>query len=86
METETRQAPECGNATTVAQLKPADRWAAMTTPTLIIDGGKSPAWIRNAAKAFKAAIPNAQSRTIPGQTHMVKPDALAPVLIEYFST
>jgi pimeloyl-ACP methyl ester carboxylesterase len=64
---------------------PAGRWAAVTIPTLVMDGGKSPAWIRNAARALASVLPNAQYRTLEGQTHMVKPDVHAPVLEEFYS-
>jgi pimeloyl-ACP methyl ester carboxylesterase len=64
---------------------PAGRWASMTVPTAVIDGGKSPAWMRNANAALAAAIPGSAYRTLPGQTHMVKPDALASALAEHFT-
>jgi hypothetical protein len=37
------------------------------------------------AKVLTKAIPNAQHRTLQGQTHEVSSDALAPVLIEFFN-
>lgn len=64
---------------------PAGRWAAVTVPTLVIDGGASPAWMRNGAQALVDLLPNAQRRTLPGQTHNVDPEALAPVLAEFFA-
>ena len=63
---------------------PADRWVAMTMPTLVIDGGKSPAWMRNGMRALASAIPGARYETLPGQTHMVKAAVLAPVLSGFF--
>jgi len=63
---------------------PGDRWVAMTTPTLVIDGGKSPAWMRNGMRALASAIPGARHETLPGQTHMVKAAVLAPVLSGFF--
>jgi pimeloyl-ACP methyl ester carboxylesterase len=63
---------------------PANRWSSVTVPTLVMDGGKSKAWMRNAMRALTKVLPNAQYRTLPGQTHMLKPEALAPVLVEYF--
>lgn len=59
---------------------PEERWAGMTTPTLLVDGGKSPAWMRGGVQAAARAIPGAQYRTLPGQTHMVKPGVLAPLI------
>ena len=53
-------------------------------PTLVMDGGKSPAWMRNATRALARVLPNATYRTLDGQTHMVRPKALAPQLAEFF--
>jgi pimeloyl-ACP methyl ester carboxylesterase len=64
---------------------PATRWNGATMPTLVMDGGKSPAWMRNAMRALASVLPNATYRTLDGQTHMVKPQALAPPLVEFFS-
>jgi pimeloyl-ACP methyl ester carboxylesterase len=64
---------------------PTGRWASVTVPTLVLVGGKSPAWMQHAMQAVAAGLPNAQHRTLPGQTHLVKSAALAPVLVEYFT-
>lgn len=64
----------------------AGRWSAATMPTLAMDGGKSPAWIRNGMRALAGALPNATFQTLAGQTHMVKASALAPVLTEFFAS
>lgn len=63
---------------------PRGQWAAVTTPTLVALGGKSPAWMRNAMQALADAIPHATRLTLDGQTHMVKAPAHAPMLVEYF--
>ena len=63
---------------------PADRWTTTTVPTLVADGGKSPEYMRNSAAALAAVLPNARHETVPGQTHLVKAKALAPVLREFF--
>jgi hypothetical protein len=39
----------------------------------------------DAAQALGKAIPNAQIRTLEGQTHDVDPDVLAPVLEGFFA-
>jgi pimeloyl-ACP methyl ester carboxylesterase len=64
---------------------PAERWSAVTVPTLVMDGGKSQLWIRNAMRALAGVLPNAEHHTLDGQTHMVKPRALAPVLTAFFT-
>src|SRR5258708_27094946 len=63
---------------------PAERWASVTVPTLVVDGGKSPAWMRHGMQALADVLPNATHRTLEGQTHMVKPNVLAPALVEFF--
>ncbi|MDG0792311.1 alpha/beta hydrolase [Cohnella ginsengisoli] len=64
--------------------EPLDRWSTVRTPTLVAVGGKSPAWMRHGMEALAEALPNAQHRTLPGQPHIVKPAALAPVLADFF--
>jgi len=49
-----------------------------------MDGSKSPVWMRNSVHAL-ARLLRAEHRTLEGQTHMVKPDALAPVLTRHFN-
>jgi hypothetical protein len=39
-----------------------------------------------AATALANAIPNAQHRTLEGQTHEVAAEAIAPVLVEFFNS
>lgn len=62
----------------------AGRWAGATMPTLAMDGSKSPTWMRNGMRALAGVLPNATFRTLEGQTHMLKADAAAPVLTEFF--
>ena len=62
---------------------PASRWASVIVPTLVMDGGKSPAWMRHANQALANALLNAEYRTLEGQTHMLKPKVHAPVLVEF---
>ncbi|HEX6360007.1 alpha/beta hydrolase [Actinophytocola sp.] len=65
---------------------PTDRWTSATMPTLVGNGGKSPAYLRNSAAAMARVLPNATHTTLPGQTHLVKAKALAPVLRDFFLT
>src|SRR5690606_8930783 len=64
---------------------PPGRWSRAQARTLVAAGGKSPPWMRNAMQALADALPNAQHRTLPGQTHIVQPAALAPLLVEFFA-
>jgi pimeloyl-ACP methyl ester carboxylesterase len=63
---------------------PADRWSSVRVPTLVMDGGKSPAWMRNAQRALAGVVPGAKTRTLEGQTHMVNAKILAPAVMEFF--
>jgi pimeloyl-ACP methyl ester carboxylesterase len=55
-------------------------------PALILDGGASEwPFMHITAVALANAIPTAQHRTLEGQTHEVSPEALAPVLVEFFN-
>ena len=65
---------------------PAERWASVMIPTLVADGGKSPAWMRRAMQSLGDVLPNAQRRTLEGQTHMVKAIPHASMLVEFFNS
>jgi hypothetical protein len=71
--------------TQAGQPLPAKRWMSIDAPTLIADGGKSPAWMHSASQALADVLPRANRRTLPGQTHMVKAKALGPVLSEFLA-
>ncbi|MDI3340044.1 MAG: alpha/beta hydrolase [Sphaerobacter sp.] len=64
---------------------PTELAASVTIPTLVVDGGASPAWLRQATEAVAAILPGARRQTLEGQTHAVAPDALAPVLLAFFA-
>jgi pimeloyl-ACP methyl ester carboxylesterase len=70
---------------TSASGKPLDgtRWADLRVPVLVIDGGKSPASMRTAMAELAQALPQGQYETLPGQTHIVKAAALAPVITRF---
>jgi len=71
---------------TVMQGKPlpTDRWVKVTLPVLIADGSASDAWVHHAADALAKVLPHASCQTLEGQTHMVDPKVLAPVIIAFF--
>jgi pimeloyl-ACP methyl ester carboxylesterase len=57
------------------------RWTdSVTVPALVMDGGNSPAWIRNAARALVGVLPDVQYRTLEGQDHAAAPEVIAPAL------
>lgn len=63
-------------------LNPAD--FAVPVTTLVIGGTKSPQWMRNSVKAVAEVLPRASLHMLEGENHIVKPAALAPVLIDFF--
>jgi pimeloyl-ACP methyl ester carboxylesterase len=63
---------------------PAGRWASVTVPALVTDGGKSPAWMHQGNRSLASVLPNARYQTLEGQTHMLQPKAHAPILVEFF--
>jgi len=64
---------------------PEGKWSAITIPTLVMAGGKSPAYMQNAMRALADALPNSVHQTLAGQTHMVKTDVISPVLQSFFT-
>lgn len=64
---------------------PAATAAAVTAPALVLAGGASPAWMRDAASRLAGLLPAGTYRSLDGQTHDVAPDVLAPVLGEFLA-
>jgi pimeloyl-ACP methyl ester carboxylesterase len=64
---------------------PDGYYDAVTAETLVIAGGKSPEYMRNAQAAIAEAVPNARLEVLPGQTHMIKAKVVAPVLTEFLT-
>jgi len=64
---------------------PVERAASVTATTLVIAGGASPAWMRNSAQTLAETLPHGQYRMLEDQEHNVAPEAMAPVLVEFFS-
>ncbi|RKG65975.1 alpha/beta hydrolase [Corallococcus sp. CA054B] len=60
-----------------------EQMPAVRAATLVMDGGASPAWMREAIQTLAQAIPSARHRTLEGQTHAVDPKALARGLEEF---
>ena len=62
---------------------PPERWTKLTAPTLVIDGERSDAYLRQAVQALCAVLPQAQRQTLAGQDHsavFVAPQALVPLV------
>jgi pimeloyl-ACP methyl ester carboxylesterase len=65
---------------------PVDRAARVHVPTLVMAGGSGAPFMLETAKTLRKVIQGAELRVLDGQTHDVQPEALAPVLSEFFGT
>lgn len=65
---------------------PAERAAKINVPALLMTGSETYPFMHAAADTLTAAIPNAQRRTLEGQSHEVDSAVLAPVLIAFFKS
>jgi pimeloyl-ACP methyl ester carboxylesterase len=63
---------------------PLERAAGVGTPTLVIAGAASYPFLRQTATALAEALPNGEARILEGQDHNVAPEAIGPVLKEFF--
>jgi pimeloyl-ACP methyl ester carboxylesterase len=63
---------------------PVQRAAQVTVPALVMNGTVIP-FMQDTAKAIAHAMPNAQHRTLEGQSHDVNLEVLAPILVEFFT-
>jgi hypothetical protein len=50
-----------------------------------MSGGNGAPFMHETAKTLTKAIPGAKLSTLEGQAHDVSPQALAPVLVEFFA-
>ena len=50
-----------------------------------MNGTKTDPRLREAARTVADTIPGARHRELAGQTHNVKPDALAPAVVEFLT-
>jgi hypothetical protein len=63
---------------------PSDVARSVTAPALVLDGGASLPFLRDAAKVLAEAMPGGTHRTLEGQTHLPSPETVAPVLVSFF--
>jgi hypothetical protein len=61
------------------------RFASIAVPALVMDGCESPDHQRNAVQMLAEILPNAQRRTVQGQSHQFAATALAPIVAEFFA-
>ena len=63
---------------------PRARFASIKVPALVMHGSKTDPRLKQAAQTVANVVPGAQHRELAGQTHNVKPEVLAPAVIEFF--
>ena len=60
-------------------------WAdSIAIPVLILEGGASPATLRNVVTSLEAILPSATKRTLAGQGHGAPAEVLAPILESFY--
>jgi pimeloyl-ACP methyl ester carboxylesterase len=64
---------------------PVDRAAAVTIPTLVLDGGASFGFMGPTADALAKALPDGRRQTLAGQEHNIDPNVLGPALRDFFA-
>ncbi len=62
-----------------------EEWVRVTVPVLVLAGARSPAQLRNAARAIADVLPDGRHVELPRQSHNVSMKALAPVLVEFLA-
>ena len=63
---------------------PCEQAAHVQIPALVMAGEASYPFMRTTAAALAHAMPGGRYKVLPGQTHEVKAEALAPALIDFF--
>jgi pimeloyl-ACP methyl ester carboxylesterase len=64
---------------------PADRWAAVSAPVLVMYGRGTEPWLIAASRALADLLPTATLQAVEGAQHSVAADALAPALRQFAS-
>jgi hypothetical protein len=54
-------------------------------PVLVLAGGRSPQWLRDAARGLAGVLPAGRYRELPGETHNVRARATAPALLDFLA-
>ncbi len=63
---------------------PSSHVKNISSPALLMNGSSSPEFMKIVAEKLSRTIPKAQYRSLDGQNHGVKPEIIAPILIEFF--
>lgn len=65
---------------------PADVIRKVDVPTLLMEGGASSSWQRNACTEVANLLPNVQREVLPGQGHVFPLVESAPYLLKFFGS
>ena len=65
---------------------PAARLASFQKPTLVLNSDHTGDWLRAAAQATTAALPNSRALELPGSWHRIDMDVLGRTLVEFTTT
>ncbi|MDQ4504271.1 alpha/beta hydrolase [Sinomonas sp. ASV322] len=71
------------NAALAGSVIPTELFARIATPTLVLGGGASPAFLQAGPRAAADAIPGARFAILDGQTHDVDPEMLTTAVHEF---
>ncbi|MBA3635344.1 MAG: alpha/beta hydrolase [Rubrobacteraceae bacterium] len=63
---------------------PTDLLGAVTVPALVLCGGASPGWMVDIGRQVADGMPKGRHGVLEGQEHVVPPETLVPVLVEFF--
>jgi pimeloyl-ACP methyl ester carboxylesterase len=62
-----------------------DAFATITTPALVMRGGKAAQWMTDANELLAKTLPHSTYKVLPKQTHQVKANVIGPALAEFFA-
>ncbi|MFD0683212.1 alpha/beta fold hydrolase [Actinomadura fibrosa] len=65
---------------------PVERLAALRIPALVVNSDGTSDWLRDAARATAAALPEGRGMELPGSWHRIEMDVLGRVLAEFATT
>jgi pimeloyl-ACP methyl ester carboxylesterase len=68
-----------------SKMPPAEWLTSITVPTLVVDGENSNSWAKEAVRVLAEVLPAGHRSTLEGHDHVLAPDALAPVMTEFFA-
>ncbi len=63
---------------------PTDLLVAVSIPALVLSGGASPDWMVDMGRRIADGMPKGRHGVLEGQEHVVPPEILVPVLVEFF--